>query len=96
MLKATTALGLPVIEGKALVKVVATGSTGHSTATQVGISSSSTAANYVTTTPNATFETWSATGQNHTYELEGNYDTMYYVYVTNKNCQIAKLVLTYE
>ena len=96
MLKYTTSLGLPIIEGKALMKVVATGSNGHSTATRVGISSSASAANYVTTTPNATYETWSTTGQDHTYELDGDYDTMYYLYVTNKNCQIAKLVLTYE
>ena len=96
MLKYTTSLGLPIIEGKALMKVVATGSNGHSTATRVGISSSASAANYVTTTPNATYETWSTTGQDHTYELDGAYDTMYYLYITNKNCQIAKLVLTYE
>ena len=96
MLKATTSLGLPVIAGKALKTVVATGSTGHSNATQVGISSSASAANYVTTTPNATYETWAEKGVDHTYELDGDADTMYYIYVTNKNCQIAKLVLTYE
>lgn len=96
MLKATTSLGLPVIAGKALKKVVATGSTGHSVSTQVGISSAADAATYVTTTPNATYETWATQGADHTYELDGDADTMYYIYVTNKNCQIAKLVLTYE
>ncbi len=96
MLKSVTSLGLPVLDGKALKKVVATGSQGHSTTTQVGISSSASTATYVTTTPAATYEVWATTGQDHTYELDGDAETIYYVYITNKNCQIAKLVLTYE
>ena len=94
MLKYTTSLGLPAISGKKLTKVVVTNSSGCSTSTRVGISSSSSSASYIS---GGDYQTYSTTSSDYTYDLTGTSDnTMYYLYITNKNCQITKIVLTYS
>ena len=87
-------LGLPAIEGYKLTKVEATNSGGCSTTTKVGISSSSSEANYV---EGGSIQTWSTTSTTYTYNLtETSVNTMYYMYATNKNAQVVSLTLTYE
>ncbi len=94
MLTQPAALGLPAISGYKLTKVVATNSSGCSTSTKVGISSSSTAGDYVT---GGEIQTWSTVSSNYTYNLSStSANTMYYLYVTNKNAQLVTLKLTYE
>ena len=94
MLTPTAVLGLPAIEGYALTKVVAKNSGGCSTSTKVGISSSSSSASYI---DGGAIQTWSTTSSTYTYNLSGtSANTMYYLYVTNKNAQITELSLTYE
>lgn len=93
MLKSTTSLGLPAIPGYKLTKVVASNSSTCSTSTRVGVSSSSSSASYIT---GGAYQTWSTTSSSYTYNLTGtSANTMYYLYVTNKNAQITQLVLTY-
>ncbi len=93
MLTTTAVLGLPAIDGYKLTKVVASNSSGCSTSTRVGVSSSSSSASYIT---GGAYQTWSTTSSSYTYNLSGTAaNTMYYLYVTNKNAQITKLVLTY-
>ena len=93
MLKYTTSLGLPAISGKKLTKIVASNSSGCSTSTRVGVSSSSSSASYIT---GGAYQTWSKTSSTYTYNLTGtSANTMYYLYITNKNCQITQLKLTY-
>ena len=88
------AVGLPAIEGYKLTKVVASNSSGCSTATKVGISSSASQENYI---DGGAIQTWSTTGSQYTYNLTSTeVNTMYYLYVTNKNAQIINLALTYE
>lgn len=94
MLKYTTSLGLPAISGKKLTKVVVSNSSGCSTSTKVGISSSSSSASYIS---GGAIQTYSKTSSTYTYDLtETSDNTMYYLYVTNKNCQITELKLTYS
>ena len=94
MLTQPAVLGLPAIEGYKLTKVEATNSGGCSTTTKVGISSSSSEANYV---EGGSIQTWSTTSTTYTYNLtETSVNTMYYMYVTNKNAQVVTLKLTYE
>lgn len=94
MLTSTAALGLPAIEQYKLTKIVAKNSSGCSTTTKVGVSSSDSAASYIS---GGAAKTWSTTSSKYTYELTGTIeDTMYFMYVTNKNAQIIELELTYE
>ncbi|MCQ2802738.1 MAG: InlB B-repeat-containing protein [Bacilli bacterium] len=93
MLKYTTSLGLPAISGKKLTKIVASNSSGCSTSTQVGVSSSSSSASYIS---GGAVQTWSTTSSTYTYNLTStSANTMYYLYITKKNCQITQLILTY-
>ena len=88
------AVGLPAIQGYKLAQVVASNSGGCSTSTKVGISSSATQANYIT---GGEIQTWSTTSSQYTYNLTSTEEnTMYYLYVTNKNAQVTSLALTYE
>ena len=94
MIYSVGAVGLPAIEGYKLTKVVAKNSGGCSTSTKVGISSSASSESYI---DGGDIQTWSTTSSSYTYNLtstEGN--TMYYLYVTNKNAQVVELALTYE
>ena len=94
MLTSTAALGLPALSDAKLTKVVAHNSSGCSTSTRVGISSSSSSASYIT---GGAYQTYSSTNSNYTYNLSGtSNNTRYYIYVTNKNCQLTSITLTYE
>ena len=94
MMTYVAVLGLPAIEGYKLTKVVASNSGGCSTATQVGISSSASSASYIS---GGASQTWSTTSSQYTYNLTSTVaNTMYYMYVTNKNAQVTNLELTYE
>ena len=94
MLTQPAALGLPAISGYKLSKVEATNSSGCSTTTKVGISSSSSSGDYVT---GGEIQTWSTVSTTYTYNLTStSANTMYYLYVTNKNAQVITLKLTYE
>ena len=87
-------VGLPAIEGYQLTKVVVSNSSSCSNTTKVGISSSSSSALYV---DGGEIQTWSTKGSTYTYDLTGTEDnTVYYLYVTNKNAQVTQLKLTYE
>ena len=88
------AVGLPAIEGYKLTKVVASNSGGCSTSVIVGISSSASQANYIA---GGAAQTWSTQSSQYTYNLTStDANTMYYLYVTNKNAQVTSLALTYE
>lgn len=94
MCTSVAVVGLPAIEGYKLTKVIASNSSGCSTATQVGISSSDSQANYIA---GGNYQTWSTQGSQYTYNLTSTAaNTMYYMYVTNKNAQVTSLALTYE
>lgn len=94
MLTSTAVLGLPAIKDYKLTKVVAKNSSGCSTTTKVGISSSSSSASYIS---GGAIQTWSTQSSTYTYTLSGtSNNTVYYLYVTNKNAQIIELALTYE
>lgn len=94
MLTSTAVLGLPAISGMTLTKVVVSNSNTCSTSTRVGISSSSSSASYIS---GGAYQTYSTTSSTYTYNLTGtSANTMYYLYVTNKNCQITQLKLTYS
>lgn len=94
MLTATAALGLPAVEDYKLTKVVAKNSGGCSTSVNVGVSSSASLASYIS---GGAKLTWATTSSSYTYNLSGTSDnTVYYLYVTNKNAQITSLELTYE
>ena len=93
MLTKVAALGLPAISGYKLTKVVATNSGGCSTSVKVGISSSDSTASYI---PGGEVQTWAKKSTAYTYNLTDTAEnTMYYLYVTNKNGQIVSLDLTY-
>ena len=94
MLTQPAALGLPAISGYKLTKVVASNSNGCSTSTKVGISSSASSPDYI---EGGAIQTWSTTGSSYTYTLTStDANTMYYMYVTNKNAQVISLALTYS
>lgn len=94
MLTATAVLGLPVISGYKLTKVVAKNSSSCSTTTKVGISTKAENSSYVT---GGEVKTWSSVSSTYTYELSGTTaDTQYYLVITNKNAQIIELTLNYE
>ena len=87
-------VGLPAIDGYKLITVAASNSNGCSTSVKVGISNSGTEANYI---DGGDIQTWSTTGSTYTYNLTStDVNTMYYLYVTNKNAQVTSLTLTYE
>ena len=92
MLNKNETLGLPTVTGKKLTKVVATSSTTCSVSVKVAVQTS--AGVDVT---GGTAQTWSNKGVDYTYELSGTAnDTVYQLAITNANCQITKVVLTFE
>lgn len=94
MLNYTTALGLPAVENYKLTKVVGTlnGNGSPSLASKVSICSDTTG----TVVTGGETQTWSVKGGETTYNLSGTTaNTVYYMYITNKNLQMTKLVLTY-
>ena len=94
MLTQPAVLGLPSISGKKLTKVVISNSANCSTSVKVGISSSSTSGSYISGGAIQTFATQSSS---YTFNLDDTEeDTVYFVYVTNKNAQFTNIVLTYE
>ena len=94
MMTQVAVLGLPAIQGYKLTKVVVSNSSGCSTSTKVGISSSDTQANYIS---GGEIQTWATQSSQYTYNLTSTEaNTVYYMYVTNKNAQVTKLALTYE
>lgn len=94
MMTSTAVLGLPAIDGYKLTTVVASNSSGCSTSTKVGISSSAEQESYIA---GGEIQTWSTTNSSYTYNLTStDANTMYYMYVTNKNAQVVSLALTYE
>ena len=94
MLTSTAALGLPKLSDGKLTKIVAHNSSGCSTSTRVGISSSVSSASYIS---GGAYQTYSSTNKDYTYTLSGTSDnTRYYIYVTNRNCQLTSLTLTYQ
>ena len=94
MLKYTTTLGLPGIQGYKLTKVVVGNSSGCSTATKVAVTTDTTGA---TTVSGGAAQTFSTTSSSYTYNLSNTgAGVIYYLYITNKNCQIISLDLTYD
>ncbi len=94
MVYASNAIGFPNIPGYKLVKVEATNSGSCSTTVNVGISSSSSEDSYIS---GGDAKTWNTQSSTYTYNLSGTSEnTVYYLYVTNKNAQLTKLTLTYE
>ncbi len=94
MLTSVAKLGLPAISGYKLVKVEATNSSNCSTTTQVSVSSSDATKTDVT---GGTAQTWGTTSTKYTYNLSGTEEnTMYYLWIANKNCQLVELTLYYE
>lgn len=93
MITKGSSLGLPAIKGYRLVKVVGTlNDTGNpSTNAQISIT------NGTDVVSGGTTQTWNTQGANYTYTLtETEENTIYYLSVNNKNCQVIKLVLSYE
>lgn len=93
MLKSTTYLGLPAIDGYKLTKVVAGNSSGCSKSTKVSVCTNTSG----TAVTGGTAQTWSSQSSSYTYNLSNtSANTMYYLYITSANCQIVSLDLTYE
>lgn len=93
MLTSVAKLGLPAIEGYKLVKVEATNSSKCSTTTKVKVTSDETG----TVIAGGEEQTWATTNTKYTYTLsETEANTMYYLYISNKNCQLVTLELYYE
>ena len=93
MLTSVAKLGLPAIEGYKLVKVEATNSSNCSTTTKVKVTSNETG----TVIAGGKEQTWATTNTKYTYTLsETEANTMYYLYISNKNCQLVTLELYYE
>lgn len=85
-------LGLPTVTGKKLTKVVATSSSSCSVSVKVAVQT--TAGADVT---GGTAQTWATKGADYTYELSGTANnTVYQLAITSANCQVTKLVLTFE
>lgn len=86
-------LGLPAIAGYKLVKVVGTLNNSGSPAKTASV-------NITDGTSEVTggeAQTWSTMGADYTYSLKGTEEnTVYYLSVSTKNCQVIKLVLSYE
>ena len=93
MLTATAKLGLPALSGYKLVKVEATNSGGCSTSTNVAVTSDEIG----TTVSGGAAQTFATTSTKYTYTLSGTQaNTVYYLYVTSKNCQLTEITLYYE
>lgn len=93
MLTYVAKLGLPAIEGYKLVKVEATNSSNCSTTTKVKVTSDETGK----VIAGGDEQTWATTNTKYTYTLsETEANTMYYLYISNKNCQLVTLELYYE
>ncbi len=93
MLTQVAVLGLPAIEGYKLVKVDATNSSGCSKTTNVAVTSDQSG----TVVNGGEGQVWGTQSHTYTYNLTGtDANTVYYLYVTAKNCQITQLVLKYE
>ena len=93
MIAKGSSLGLPAIAGYKLVKVVGTlnDSGSPSTASKISITDGT------SEVTGGAEQTWGAKGGNYTYSLtETEENTVYYLSVSNKNCQMIKLVLSYE
>ena len=87
-------MGLPAIEGYKLTKVVVANTSGGSTAVNVGVSSSASEASYI---DGGEVQVFSTPSSQYTYNLkETAANTVYYLYITNKNCQIIGLDLVYD
>lgn len=86
-------LGLPAIAGYKLVKVVGTLNNSGSPAKTASV-------NITDGTSEVTggeAQTWSTMCADYTYSLKGTEEnTVYYLSVSTKNCQVIKLVLSYE
>ena len=92
MMTQVAALGLPAIDGYKLTTVAASNSSGCSKQTKVGISASGTEASYI---DGGEIQTWATQSSTYTYNLTSTEaNTMYYMYVTNKNAQVVALTLT--
>ena len=86
-------LGLPIVNGYKLTKVVATASGSCSTTVQVSIRAAASTSGTIV----AASQTWSTQGKAYSYTISNpTADTRYYIGIANKNAQITKLVLTYE
>lgn len=93
LMAADNKLGLPAIEGYKLTRVVGTlnDQGTPSTSSQVSITDGT------NTITGGTSQTWSTKGDDYTYELTGTTtNTVYYMAIANKNCQMIALSLTYE
>ena len=93
MIAKGSSLGLPAIAGYKLVKVVGTlnDSGSPSTASKVSITDGT------SEVTGGAEQTWITKGEDYTYSLtETEENTIYYLSVSNKNCQMIKLVLSYE
>lgn len=94
MLTSPAKLGLPAISDYKLVKVEAVNSSGCSTSTKVKITSDEAGESVV---KGGNEQTWGTTSSKYTYNLsETDQNTMYYLIVSNKNCQLLSLTLYYE
>ena len=94
MLKYTTYLGLPAISGQKLTGVTIHNSSQCSTSSKVTITAAS---NNSTAISGGDLKTLSTQNHDYSWTLSGtSANTMYYLYITNKNCQITSITCTYE
>ena len=94
MLTSPAKLGLPAISDYKLVKVEAFNSGQCSTSTKVKITSDEAGESVV---KGGNEQTWGTMSSKYTYNLsETDQNTMYYLIVSNKNCQLLSLTLYYE
>lgn len=94
MIAKSSSLGLPAIAGYKLTKVIGTLNDAGSPSTRAEICITD-GANVVS---GGTAQTWNTKGKNYTYTLaETEENTVYYLSVSSTaNCQMIKLVLSYE
>ena len=93
MLTATAKLGLPALTSYKLVKVEATNSSGCSTSTKVAVTSDESG----TIVSGGAAQTFATKSTKYTYTLSGTQaNTVYYLFVTSKNCQLTEITLYYE
>lgn len=94
MIAKSSSLGLPAIAGYKLTKVIGTLNDAGSPSTKAEICITD-GANVVS---GGTAQTWNTKGNNYTYTLaETEENTVYYLSVSSTaNCQMIKLVLSYE
>ena len=93
ILKATTYLGLPTIEGWKLSKIVISNTSGCSTKTKVSVYKEKT---YTTLVKGGDEQTFGTQGSTYTYALSStDVNTSYYLMVAGANCQIKTIELTY-